>query len=357
MTWSSKSETDMTDRARGVLRVLIQEYVQTGRPVGSRRLSKIYSEGLSPATLRNVMSDLEEMGLVEQPHTSAGRVPTPQGFRLYVQSLRATRPPQNERHGIEEILSEESDPRELMDRVSQLLSVYSNNLGFVLSPRLSQAVLEHIEFFKMRPRRILVILVTRGGLVQHRVIQMDEELSQTDLDQASRYLVANFSGRALSDIRKELLRRIAEERIQYDRLLRNVLLLGSRTLIASDDSEEDDSRVSYEGASRLLQKLEGEETDHLIALLQTFEQKNRVVQLISACLEEDQNGPSVRIGLDEFIPGMADWTLITSAYEYDQRVKGTLGILGPVRMEYAKTIGLVDYVAQVVGSLLSSHNR
>lgn len=354
MSLREHEKTELNERARNVLRHIIQEHVRTGKPVGSRRLSRIYPERLSPATLRNVMADLEELGYVSQPHTSAGRVPTPDGYRLYVRNLlKADRLSSQQIEQIEESLRDETDPGELMSKASRVLAACSSHMGFVLSPPLSHSVMKHIEFVRLTRQRILVILVTRTGLVQHRMVSLEEDLTQSELDQAGHYLVENFSGKSLVEIRSELIKLMSQEKALYDRILKNVILLGSAGLIRADAEESEVSDVYLGGTSTIIRNFEVAEIDRMIALFQTFEEKSRLIKIIGECLKEDETGPTVTIGLEEHIPGMKDWSLITSRYLYDHRTAGTLGILGPSRMEYAKAISLVDYVAKLFGRILT----
>lgn len=354
MSLREHENTELSERARNVLKHLIQEHVRTGKPVGSRKLSRIYPERLSPATLRNVMADLEELGYVSQPHTSAGRVPTPDGYRLYVRNLlKADRLSPKQIEQIEESLRDETDPGELMSKASRVLAAYSSYMGFVLSPPLSYSVMKHIEFVRLARERIMVILVTRTGLVQHRMISLEEDLAQSELDQAGRYLVENFSGQSLVEIRSELVKLMSQEKALYDRILKNVILLGSAGLIQADVEDNEISDVYLGGTSAIIRNFDAAELDRMIALFQTFEEKSRLIKIIGECLKEDEAGPTVTIGLEDHIPGMKDWSLITSRYLYDQRMAGTLGILGPSRMEYAKAISLVDYVAKLFGRILA----
>lgn len=349
---------ELSGRSKNVLATLIREFVRVGKPVGSRRLSRIYSENLSPATLRNVMADLEEAGYLMQPHPSAGRIPTRRGYRFYVRSLLRNRSLTSQETGaIREALEEEgTDPEELMNKTSRLLSSYSNSIGIVLSPPMSMAVLRHIEFVKLASERILVILVDSAGLVRHRLIKVDVILSQAELDQASHYLVENFSGRTLLQIRNELAKLMSQERALYSRLLKNVVLLGSAGLISSGDQDDDIAQVYLGGASRIVQRLDTAEIDRLIALLETFEEKDRLIRIITKCIDDSSRSPSVTIGLEDHIPGMRNWALITSPYQYSgYQAGGSLGILGPSRMEYERAISLVDFVAKLFGKITATN--
>jgi heat-inducible transcriptional repressor len=347
------ASVDLNERSRSLLRALIKEHVRTGKPVGSRRLAKIDKHGLSAATIRNVMADLEEMGFVTHPHTSAGRIPTDKGYRFYVDSLLHTRAlTDREGERIKQSLEKETDPSEFMNKASQILSTVSSNLGIVVAPPVSQSVMKHVDFVRISAGKILVILVTQAAQVQHRLIQLGEDLTQTDLDQAARYLVEHFEGSTLRQIRDELLAMMSEEKALYDRMLKNVLLLGSASIIQSSEQVEEDSEVFLGGTHHIIKKPELAHISHMVVLFQTFEEKSRLVRIITECLESDGPGPIVTIGLEKHLPGMRDWALVSSSYPYHQGT-GILGILGPSRMEYEKAIGLVDYMAKLFGKILS----
>ncbi len=349
-------EKELDERGRGILQALIREFVRTGKPVGSRRLSKLSREGLSAATIRNTVADLEEMGYVEQPHTSAGRVPTAKGYRFYVSALSPGRPlSDRDVDRIRKVLMREADPDELMNKTSQLLSSLSDNVGFVLRPPISMAVMKHIEFVKIAPRRILVILVSQTGLVQHRLIRVEEEFTQTDLDQAGSYLVTNFAGRTLAQVRDDLIRLMSEEKALYDRLLKKVLVLGTASLMPGEQDPTEESEVYLGGAARMVEKSEVADVKRMVALFRTFERKSQLVKILTECVRHEQAGPTVTIGLEDHIPGMGDLSLISSPYA-SEHGEGTLGILGPSRMEYQRVISLVDYVAKLFGELLARND-
>ena len=348
-----RQRSELNERGRSLLRELIREHIRTGQPVGSRRLARLSRERLSPATIRNVVADLEEMGFVEQPHTSAGRVPTEKGYRFYVDTLLQARALSGrEVDRIRESLEKETDPDKLMDKTSQLLSVISSNIGFVITPPLTSAVMKHIEFVRIAERRILVVIVTRGGLVHHRLINSEEDFPQTELQQAGLYLVRNFEGKTLLEIRDELLKLMSEEKALYDRLLRNVIVLGSVSLI-EDAPGAPASELYLGGTARIIQKPELADVNRMIALFENFEEKSRLVKILSECLKSTSAGPIVTIGLEKHLPGLEDWALVASPYTSQQGLTGGLGIIGPSRMEYEKAISLVDYVAKLFGEILS----
>jgi heat-inducible transcriptional repressor len=346
---------DLSRRYQEILRALIREFVRTGDPIGSRRLAKISKEGLSSATIRNVVADLEEMGYVTKPHTSAGRIPTPQGYRFFVDKLSNTRQLSDRQvDRIRKTLEEERTPGELMSKTSQVLSRISDNVGFVLAPPASSLVMKHIELVKISPHRILVILVTQAGTVQHKVIRAEEELTQKDLDRANSYLLTHFKGETLTAIRSRLLGLKENKKAIYARMLQAVVLLGSQEIVKEPISESE-HQVYLGGTSHILEKDVAE--SQKISLFQTFEEKKRLAKTLAECVRTDKSEPTVVIGLEKHLPEMKDFSLVSAPYTYDQRTTGTLGILGPSRMEYEKAIGLVDFVAKLFGSLLTETPR
>ncbi len=347
----SMREEVLSDRARSLLKSLIQEYIQTGEPVGSRRLSKLSGEELSPATIRNIMSDLEEEGFLSQPHTSAGRVPTEKGYRFYVDALlERGKLSRRDISEIEKTLASGDPSTEyLMSRASHVLSTGSNNVGFVLAPPMSQMVLRHAEFLRVDDRRVLVILVGQSGTVQNRVIQIDDEISQQELDFAGKYLTTNFASLTLPQIRRRLVQLMSEEKALYDKMLQKVVKLGTAGLEATGGEGD----VYVEGTARLMRHPEFADVRQMIEIFEMFEQKSRLVKIISECIQSDTIGPTVSIGLESLSSGTQPVALIVSPYTYGDQMQGILGILGPTRMEYAHAIPLVEYVAKVFERILN----
>ena len=341
----------LSDRARSLLKSLIHEYIQTGEPVGSRRLSRLSGEELSPATIRNIMSDLEEEGFLSQPHTSAGRIPTEKGYRFYVDTLlERSKLSKRVITEIERTLGL-GDPstEDLMSRASHVLSTGSNNVGFVLAPPMSQMVLRHAEFLRVDERRVLVILVGQSGIVQNRVIQIDDEVSQQELDFAGKYLTTNFAGLTLPQIRRMLVQLMSEEKALYDKMLQKAVKLGTAGL----EPTSGDGDVYVEGAARLMRHPEFADVRQMIEIFEMFEQKGRLVRIITECIQSDTTAPTVSIGLESLSPGTQPVALVVSPYAYGDQMQGILGILGPTRMEYSRAIPLVEYVAKVFERILN----
>lgn len=334
-----------------MLALLISLHIATGEPVGSRSISKLTSEKLSSASVRNVISELEDAGYLEQPHTSAGRVPSDKGYRFYVDHiLDQTRLSESDETAIQVGLRGETPETQwpsadqLMARASHLLSHFSDSVGIVISPSIAHDVIKHIDFVRLSDGRILVITVSRAGLVQDRLVRIDEDLTQDELNRTANYVNANFSGLSLSAIRAELFKRLSEEKALYDRLLQNAVMLCNRGL---NESEQDSPEVFVEGASNIVTKADFADTERMRELLRVFEEKSRLIKILTECLGGDTpQSVAIRIGAENSLPSLSRCTVITSYYGYGDQIVGSVGVVGPVRMEYARMIGIVNYVAR-----------
>jgi heat-inducible transcriptional repressor len=352
---SEDNESLLNERTREILRWAISAFVATGRPVGSREIARKSREHLSAATVRNIMADLEEMGYLRQPHASAGRIPTDKAYRFYVDYMleRHEISPQD-RSEVDRTLLPDDSAEHLMARTSQVLSRVSHNLGIVVSPPISRVALQHIQFIKLTENRILVILVSRSGIVQNRVFHVEDDYTQVDLDQAARYIVEHFKDKTLIEIRLLILQMIQKEKNLYDRFMRRVLMLSTQTF--SDAAEELESEIYLDGASNLIKAPEFSDINKMRVLFETIEHKGRLASLISQCIKGDNQEVRITIGAENALPGIEDCTLITSCYVVDKKTQGSLGILGPTRMEYGRAISLVDYVARLFGRVLGAGN-
>jgi heat-inducible transcriptional repressor len=348
----------LDQRSRELLTLLIKAHIATGEPVGSRAISRLTREGLSPATVRNTVADLEEAGYLEQPHTSAGRVPSDKGYRFYVDHiLEQTQLSDTDEAAIQQgILGEGWDSADrLMVRATHLLSDFSTGVGIVVLPPVAQDRIKHIDFVRLSDGRILVITVSRAGLVQDRVIRIDEDFSQDELNSTARYLNENFSGMTFIAVRAELMKRLAEEKDLYDRLLQNAILLCECGLT---EHEEDAPEVFVEGAANMVTRREFNDMEKIRELLRVFEEKNRLVKILNECIEPSIPQPvSVRIGAENSLPSLRGCAVITSYYGFGDQVMGRLGVVGPVRMEYARMIGVVNYVARLLEQAFAEEPR
>ncbi|HXY51936.1 MAG TPA: heat-inducible transcriptional repressor HrcA [Terriglobales bacterium] len=334
------------NREREILTAIVETFIATGEPVGSRSLSRANREGLSPATIRNVMADLSEAGLLEQPHTSAGRIPTTKAYRYYVEQLtgQARLSPEDQTI-ITDSLAGVSDVQEFMERTSHVLSLISHNVGVAVAGGPKHA-LEHVYFSRLGDQKVLAVLVTHSGLVHDRILRLD--LSQIDLDAAARYINENFRGWTMEAVRAEIERRLEQERSEYDRLMQSVEKLYQQGALAAEPSAE---TVFVEGTSNLVAT--ERDRERLREMLKTLEEKEKVIELLSAYLDARQEAVRVVIGLDEALPSMSNFVLIGAPARVGGEVMGSLAVLGPTRIDYQHAITAVSYIARLFDQLLN----
>lgn len=342
----------LDERQKDVLKSVIQIHIATGEPVGSESLARALNRSMSSATIRNVMAELEKLGYLDHPHTSAGRMPTDEGYRVFVDSLMSHEPlARREAAAIEsELRPREGSPAQVMEQASQLLSRLSRNVGFVLVPDTSRTALRHIDLVKLAHPRILAVVVSGTGLVTHRVVEVEDDLSQEQLQECANYLNANFAGLSLGAIRERLMELMREEKALYDSLLQKVVSVGSRAFEAADDA----SGIYLGGASNMLNRPEFEDLGRMRALFKTFEEKGRLVRILNACLSD---GLRVFIGHEVPDPELQDLSLVTASYAVDGEKGWGLGVLGSTRMEYGRIVSVVDHVARVVAQALQEIHR
>jgi heat-inducible transcriptional repressor len=340
----------LDDRPREILRLIVRSYISNGEPVGSRTLSKVIDWKLSPATIRNIMADLEDAGLLVQPHTSAGRIPSDRGYRFYVDQLTDSRLSKKDELLISRALAESATPEEIMSRASFLLSTITNNVGIVVAPPMAATLLKHIEFVTLVEGKILVILVSNTGLVQRKLIRVSDPYGQEELDRAGKYLSEKFSGRSLTQIRNELLRMMQEEREVYNRLL--ALFQAWRDSIEVESVPE---AIFLQGTGNILNKPEFADVERMRALFQMFEEKGRLVKILNECISgQPLEGVNITIGSELGVPQIRDFTLITSSYSSNDQTAGFLGIFGPTRMEYDRGISIVGYLGRLIGEMINA---
>jgi heat-inducible transcriptional repressor len=339
----------LTDRDREVLEAIITDYIQTAEPVGSRTVSKKSEIALSPATIRNVMADLEEMGFLTQPHTSAGRVPTDRAFRFYVDSILEVRKlTLVDRDRIEMGFQDEGmDKNEIMKRASSLLSLLSRQTGVILAPRFGSNIFKHIEFIKLREKTILVIIVCKSGEVQNKLIESDEHMSQDELDKYSRYLTEIMGGLNLVEAKRKILDEMKKEKVLFDKLMYRALQLSQKAL-----EDEGGGDLYIEGKTNILQSPEFSDLEKMRTLLQAFEEKTKIVKLLDKALLAE--GMQIFIGAENEFNEMKDCSVIAAPYSRENFTLGTLGIIGPTRMDYPGIIPIVDYTARIVGKILEN---
>jgi heat-inducible transcriptional repressor len=345
--------TALDDRRREVLRTLIDLHVESGEPVGSESLSRALDRALSPATLRNIMADLEALGYLGHPHTSAGRVPTDEGYRLYVDALMGPQPlgPVEAEAIATELGSPDDSVERTMVRASHLLSRLSRHVGFVLAPDISRTSFRHIDLVGLGHPRVLVVMVSSSGIVTHKVIDVEEELRPEELQACANYLNTHFAGVALGEIRARLLELMQEEKALYDSLVQKVVALGERAFAVADD----ETSVYIDGTSNMLARPGFEDLERMRTLLLTFEERGRLVRILNACMSGD--GIRVLIGHENPDPGLRDLSLVTKSCRVEGEAGLGLGVLGTTRMEYAHVVSLVDHVARAVSELLRGNRE
>jgi heat-inducible transcriptional repressor len=342
------SPSGIGKREREILTAIVETYISTGEPVGSRTLARSNRESLSAASIRNVMADLADAGFLEQPHTSAGRVPTPQAYRFYVNHLTgdARLSPADETL-IQGSLHGTQDLQEFMERTSHVLSLISHGVGVTVSSAPAQRnELEHVYFQRLADRKVLAVVVTRNGLVRDRVLRLPDDLSIAELEAAAAYINQNFRGWEMESLRNEISRRLQQERSEYDRLKASLEQLCAQGALADDNPSQ---TVYVEGASNLV--LSEQDKERLRQLLATLEEKQRVVDLLSAYLDARQEAVRVVVGLEEALPHLNNFVLIGAPARVGDEVMGSLAVIGPTRMDYEHTISAVSYIARMFDRL------
>jgi heat-inducible transcriptional repressor len=335
------------EREREILTAIVETFIATGEPVGSRTLARANREGLSPATIRNVMSDLADSGYLEQPHTSAGRVPSTDAYRYYVEQLTGkARLSNDDENIIQESFHGVSDVQEFMERTSHVLSLISRNVGVAVAIGGPKNALEHVYFSRLGDQKVLAVVVTRSGVVRDRVLRLD--ISQADLDGAARFINESFRGWTMEAMRSELARRLEQERSEYDRLMTSVEQLYKQGALTADDNAQ---TVYVEGAANLVA---GEQDrQRLQELLKTLEEKQKIVGLLGAYLDAKQEAVRVVIGLDQTLPSMRNFVLIGAPARVGGEVMGSLAVIGPTRIDYEHTMTAVSYIARLFDKILN----
>ena len=344
--------SELNHRARKILGAIVHEYLATGDAVGSRTVTRRYGIDLSPATVRNVMSDLEEAGLLKQPHTSAGRVPTDSGLRFFVDSLLKVRS-LSDKERVE--LSQRyhiagDDVESALRDAAHVLAELSSHTAVLVTPRPEIDVLEHVEFVRLRDGQLLAVLVAKSGTVQNKIISTTETLDSDELERIHNYLNDILAGLTLDEVRARVQKELADERMQYQAMQRKALELSQRAL------PDAGAEVIVSGQARLLENVaagDPQQLEKMMALFRRLEEK----RLLADLLERTQLAEGIRvfIGAESAIDELSDFTIVAMNYgvEGDSKPLGTLGVIGPTRMNYSKVITLVDFTAQLVSSLIA----
>ena len=330
-------------RARLLLKALVERYIADGQPIGSRTLSKASGIDLSPATIRNVMSDLEELGLIVSPHTSAGRIPTARGYRLFVDTMLTTqRDPLSASSHIARIAPDQ--PQKVISNAAHMLSSLSQFVGVVMAPRRT-SVFRHIEFLRLSDKRFLVIIVSPDGDVQNRVIFTETDYTQSQLIEASNFLNSHYAGMAIDEVRERLKNEVEALRGEIASLMREAVMVSSEAIESRDE-------VVVSGERNLLAVSDfSSDMGNLRKLFDLFEQKAQLMRLLDVSSRAE--GVRIYIGGESQVIPYHELSIVTAPYEVDGKVVGTLGVIGPMRMPYEKMIQIVDITSKLVSTALS----
>jgi heat-inducible transcriptional repressor len=346
----------VTARQRAILTAIIENYIETGEPVGSGTIARLQSgegSGLSSATVRNEMAELADEGLLEQPHTSAGRVPTARAFRMYVEQLSggaridAARLSARSRMQIDSSFQGVAGTLAVLERTSHVLATLSSGVGVAIAAAADGEMLEHVHFSRLAPARVLAVVVTRSGLVRDRVLALDKDLTAGELEVAANFLNENFRGWSVERVRAEIARLVERERSEYQRMLNSVQQLWVKAV-----PEVPEQSVYVDGVANLVGSQEDRE--RLREVLIALEAKQRLVELLNAYIDARQESVRVVFDLEEHAPEMAGLVLIAAPARMGGENRGTVGVIGPKRMHYENTMNAVSYIARVFDRMLES---
>jgi len=341
-------EAGISERAQHFLKVLIERYIRDGQPIGSRTLARDTGLDLSPATIRNVMADLEELGFIASPHTSAGRIPTVPGYRLFVDSLISLKPlDTREVERVRGELGPQAGPKAVVESASRLLSRLTHLAGVVMVPRHDRVRIRQIEFVPLSSTRALTVLVTDQGEVLNRIIETARAFSRSELEQAGNYLTQHFAGRELESIHAEIVREMAEAKRSMDELMAQFLAMADQALQGGDEPD-----FVVAGQTNLMDFDELQQVERLRGLFDAFTEKQEILHLLDRSLNAE--GMQIFIGEESGYSPLETCSVVTAPYRLDDQVVGVLGVIGPTRMAYDRVIPIVDITARLLGAALKS---
>jgi len=349
---ADSTENAIGERAQHFLKVLIERYIRDGHPVGSRTLAKDAGLDLSPATIRNVMADLEDLGFVASPHTSAGRVPTVSGYRMFVDSLLSLQPLDKALlRKVQLQLGIHEAPSGLVDSASRLLSNLTHLAGVVMVPKHNHVVVRQIEFVPLSDVRVLTVIVTSSGEVFNRIIETSRVFNRSELEQLSNYITSHYAGNDLAAIRRSVLREMQQTRRDLDELMIQAMEMASAAFVSQGESRESTGDFVVAGQTNLMDFDELAHMDSLRSLFDAFTEKQEILHLLDRSLEAD--GVQIFIGEESGYSTLKDCSVVTAPYENDSGVVGVLGVIGPTRIAYDRVIPIVDITAKILGSALA----
>jgi len=339
---------ELSPRSRQILEAIVEDYIATAEPVGSSSVARRHALTLSSATVRNVMANLEEMGLLTSPHTSAGRIPTEKAYRFYVDSLVSLRQVTREekKQIIQRCRQAGAGLTDILKETSRTLSSLSNYMGIVVAPSFTSSVFRHIEFIHLSHRKVLAILVSRNGVVQNRLIETTEAFSPEDLVKMGNYLNELLEGLTISEVRERILTEMEKTKVQYDHLLSQALQISKQAIAAENDE------IFVEGQARILDQPEFSDVRKMQDIYRAFEEKGHLLELLGRCMTAE--GVHIFIGSETPLSRSAGISMITSRFVTANNTVGLLGVIGPTRMGYSSVIPIVDYTARLVSKLLNT---
>jgi heat-inducible transcriptional repressor len=346
-------DDSLNERAQRLLRLLVESYIRDGLPVGSRSLSRDSGLNLSSATIRNVMADLEELGFVASPHTSAGRVPTDKGYRFFVDTLLRVQPLDND--SVSEFrrqLDSGHDSKALVATASQLLSSVTQLAGVVTLPSSEQAAITHIEFVPLSENRVLAVLVLNNSEVQNRIIQLERRFQAEELRRAANFLNQHFTGRSASEVRQEILRQMRETRENMNQIMLDAITMAQQVFNVADPAQHDKMDYVIAGETNLMGVGQLSSVEKLKRLFEAFAERRDFLHLLDHSLKAQ--GVQIFIGHESGYQILDDCSLVTAPYSLGDQVVGVLGVIGPMRMAYERVIPIVDVTAKLLGAALNS---
>jgi heat-inducible transcriptional repressor len=344
-----QQEIELSERAQYLFKCLIERYISDGTPVGSRTLARDAKLHLSPATIRNVMADLEDCGLISSPHTSAGRVPTVKGYRLFVDCMVTFKSPEpNEIMRLTDEVRSEADVRLLMEKTSSLLSDVTNLAGLVMMPKTDSQALRQVEFLPLSDNRVLAILVLNDHEVQNRVIQTERSYSPSELTQAANYLNHAFAGKNIKAVKNDLLREMTATRKEMNSMMQAVVEMTQKVFVDNETAKD----FVLAGQANLMDVNELSDMEKLRGLFDAFSQKRDILHLLDQALSA--SGVQIFIGEESGYEALDNCSVVTSPYGDDGETLGVLAVIGPTRMAYERVIPIVDLTAKMLSSALNS---
>lgn len=337
----------LNEREESVLRIIVEEYVKTSEPVGSRYVSKSGPLQLSAASIRNVMSDLEDKGYLTQPYTSAGRIPSDNGFRYYIDKLVIFGSPDSD---IITSLHEGSQPSSVnsfLQHFSKKMGNMTNSVGFVVAPKLNTMHLKHIEFLQFNPFTVLAVVVTKSGIVQNFMLDMEKAVDKSELNRVSNYLNEQFGNKSLSEIKSHILNEMRDGKEHLDKLFQQAYDLGERVFAVENFGHE----IYLEGTSNVLDMPEFRDVQKIKEIYKIFEEKHFIGEILDKCMTE--SGVQIFVGSEIGKEEISELGLVSKTYSRSGKVVGSLGIIGPKRMSYPKVVSIVDYTSEIITKMLN----